>query len=140
MNERQSFEEKKRELEQRIQELKYLINQKEAFIANQEKIVYFNQMSEQPSHPSYISLKNAEKAMKKRLEELNYELSQRKPMQDLLIKQKQLEAKSKGNLVYSGNPPEIWSDLDRWEKMPGIVQTKVDEQENEIKLKQVKIL
>lgn len=85
-------------------------------------------------------MKNTENMMKKRLEILNFELTQRKPMQDLLIKQKHLEAKSKGNLVYSGNPPDIWSDLNRWEKMPEIVQKKIDEQENEFKLKQVKIL
>lgn len=42
MNEHQNFEEKKKELEDRIQELKFLISQKEAFITSQEKIVCFN--------------------------------------------------------------------------------------------------
>lgn len=140
MEERKSFEQKKKELEDRIEEIKGAVKQKESAIEEQLKVVSFIQISElsKPAHPDYFSLKNREIKMQKKLEKVKVELLQRQPMQELLIKRSQLEAKSKGKINYPASQPELWKDLTRWEKMPEIVQKKIDEQEDEIKLKQVR--
>lgn len=140
MQERKSFEQKKQELEGRIVKILEVIREKEGVIEGQMKTVSFIQISElsRVGHPDYFEIKKSEMRMLKELEQVKDELELRRPMQELLIKRSQLEAKARGQISYSAGVPDLWKDLSRWEKMPEIVQKKIDEQENEIKMKQVR--